>query len=119
MHAGSSKALFAFTEPEFQDRILARSLQRYTERTIVDPGQVRTVLAKIRRDGFYVSRGEVSPDLVSVAAPVFGAGGAVVAQINIAAPASRMPPSRVKDAIAEVRAAASVLTGLLGGEQGR
>jgi DNA-binding IclR family transcriptional regulator len=114
MHAGSSKALLAFMAPDVQERVLARMLERYTARTITDAKVLRATLQRIREEGHYVSRGEVSPDLVSVAAPVFGANGTVAAQVNVAAPESRMPPKRLKDAIRDVRAAAAELSELMG-----
>src|SRR5919201_3933496 len=43
LHATSSgKVLLAHAPPEDQDEILAQSLQRYTKRTVVDPGLIRT-----------------------------------------------------------------------------
>lgn len=46
--------------------------------------------------GFVARTGTVEPDVISIAAPVYGAGGDIVAAVSVLAPAYRMTPRRVE-----------------------
>ncbi|OHV79275.1 IclR family transcriptional regulator [Rhizobium sp. LCM 4573] len=89
LHAGSSKVLLAFLPPQVQKQMLPEQLSRFTARTITHPGRLAAQLQAIRKDGYCISRGEVSDQLVSAAVPVLAFDGSVVASLNIAAPAFR------------------------------
>ncbi|MFD7406535.1 IclR family transcriptional regulator [Streptomyces sp. NPDC059866] len=87
LHAtGVGLALLAHTEPEFQAAYCAEPLTAYTEHTITDPGRLRRALAEVRRSGCAVSSRQVTDDALSVAAPVRGAGAAVVAAVSVVVP---------------------------------
>lgn len=58
----------------------------YTDHTITDPARLRRVLAEVRRTGVAVSSRQVTEDALSVAAPVRGPGGAVVAAVSVVVP---------------------------------
>lgn len=71
MHACScSKAIAAFAEPAFQDIILSRSMQQYTEHTKITPAQLRQEFASIVQQGFADCDQEIDLGIASVAAPV-------------------------------------------------
>jgi DNA-binding IclR family transcriptional regulator len=57
------------------------------------------VLAQIRRDGVAVSFRQVTDDAVSVAAPIFDAGGEVLAALSIVSKADGTDPARLVPAI--------------------
>jgi DNA-binding IclR family transcriptional regulator len=116
LHAGSSKVILAYMNEAEQNRILTLPRQRFTPRTLLDSEQIRSVLTRIRQDGFGISRGEVNTDLVSVSAPVFRLGGLIAGALNIAAPASRMDDASIERATSLVVATAAELTSALGGE---
>lgn len=90
LHAGSSKMFLAFMPEDDRESYLARPLISLTDRTVVDKVLLRNRLMEIRRAGFLISEGEVSDELASIAAPVFGANRNVVAVLNIAAPVARL-----------------------------
>jgi DNA-binding IclR family transcriptional regulator len=70
----------------------------------------------IRETGSIWLRGEFAPEASSVAAPVFGADGTVVAAIHAHGPAYRFPGDRSAAAVAEhVRAVAARLSQRLSG----
>ena len=46
--------------------------------------------------GFVARTGAVEPDVISIASPVYGAGGDIVAAISVLAPSYRMTPRRVE-----------------------
>ena len=100
---GVGLVLLAHAPVEVQEEVLARPLVRYTRHTITDPGQLRRVLAEVRRSGVAVSDRQVTGDAVSVAAPV-EVRGSVVAALSIVVRGSS--PSAVRPYIPGVRAAA-------------
>lgn len=90
LHAGaSSKAFLAFLEPEEQQRILAGSLQRLTKITVTNARTLRKEIAEIRDRGYAASFGERMEGAASVAAPVLGHNGEVVAVISVCGPVER------------------------------
>lgn len=54
----------------------------------------RKELKVVREDGVAEARGEYLPDVDSVAAPIRGANGTVVAAVDVSAPRSRYEPAR-------------------------
>ena len=76
---GVGLVLLAHAPTTVQDAVLAGPLERYTRQTVVDPAQLRRVLAEVRRAGHAISDRQVTDDAVSVAAPVWQAGTVVAA----------------------------------------
>lgn len=86
-HATSSGlVLLAHSPKEFQDRFLSRPLERFTERTIVDPGQLRRHLAQVKQQGYSAMAGIIVPESSGVAVPVFDADGSVAATLSVTVP---------------------------------
>lgn len=88
---GVGLVLLAHAPREEQERYLAAPLASFTELTITDPAQLRRVLAEVRRTGFAISDRQVTLDAVSVAAPVRGADGVVVAALSVVVGADGPP----------------------------
>jgi DNA-binding IclR family transcriptional regulator len=87
LHAtGVGLVLLAHADPAVQQRVCAAPLTRFTPHTITDPGRLRAVLAEVRRADAAVSDRQITEDAVSVAAPVRGAGGQVVAALSLVVP---------------------------------
>lgn len=71
MHACScSKAIAAFAEPAFQDRIIRGTLRQYTEFTKTTEQDLRKEFARIVQRGFADCDQEIDIGIASVAAPV-------------------------------------------------
>ena len=84
LHAtGVGLALLAYAPPAVQEDVLARPLKRFTPHTITDSGQLRRVLAEVRRTGVALSDRQVDLGAYSVGAPVTGADGGCVAALSI------------------------------------
>jgi IclR family acetate operon transcriptional repressor len=96
------KVLLAFTPDHELRQILNRRLTAYTSRTIVDPEQLRWVLKKTRVNGFAVADRELRSDCMSIAAPIFGPGGRIVAalEVDVDDPASALDSVRPALAVA-------------------
>lgn len=104
LHASAIGLVLLAHAPEAVQRdVLAAPLHRFTEYTITDTGRLRRMLVQIRRDGVAVSDRQVTVDALSVAAPITGSRGEVVAALSIVAKASGTVASRLAPA---VRAAA-------------
>jgi IclR family transcriptional regulator, KDG regulon repressor len=50
---------------------------------------------RVGSDGYVARHGAVEPDVTSIAAPVYGPGGTVVAAISVLAPSYRTPEAQV------------------------
>jgi DNA-binding IclR family transcriptional regulator len=84
MHASAmGKALLAFSPPETVDQVIARGLPRYTDFTVTSPQRLRRDLSITRRSGVAIVRRELDPTSSAAAVPVFGAGGSVVAALEL------------------------------------
>lgn len=92
LHAGASgKVLLAYAPDDLQRLVLGGALERFTPQTVVQKTKLAKELARIREDGYAVSMGEVTPDVIAVAAPIFDAHGRVLAALGMSLPASRAP----------------------------
>lgn len=84
LHAtGVGMVLLAHAPREIQEEVLASPLHAYTSQTITDPTVLRRNLAHVRRTGYACSDGQVTTDALSVAAPVVGSRGEVVAAVSL------------------------------------
>jgi DNA-binding IclR family transcriptional regulator len=107
LHAtGVGKVLLAYAEPALTDRIIAAGLSAFTPYTIVAPGHLRRNLAEIRRTGIAFAREEMTVGRLSVAAPVFDAGGRAAAAMSIVVPTS-VDPQRLAPAVRTAACCAS------------
>jgi DNA-binding IclR family transcriptional regulator len=112
LHAtGVGQVLLAHAPSALQDEVLSGPLRRFTPRTIVDPADLRRTLAEVRRTGAAVCDGQVELRALSVAAPVRGRGGKVVAALSIVVPSKGFEPLAL---IPAVRAAATGVSRTLG-----
>jgi len=91
--------LLAHAAPDEVEAVLGRPLKRLTEHTVTDPTRVRRSLAEVRRTGYAISDRQVELVSVSVAAPVYGTGNAVVAGLSIVVPARGVQARRYVPAV--------------------
>lgn len=112
LHAtGVGLALLAHSDPDFQQTYCEGPLTAFTPHTITDPTKLRRVLAEVRRTGVAVSSRQVTDDALSVAAPVRGQTGGVVAAVSIVVPQS---DAQVPVLVPAVRLAARGISRALG-----
>lgn len=117
LHAtGVGLVLLANADPELQEQVLASPLKRYTEKTICDPDELRRALAEVRRTGVAVSDRQIELISLSVAAPVHGSRGEVVAALSVVVPAAT---SDARAYVPVVRAAARGISRALGAPEPR
>jgi len=107
----TGKAILAFME----DKSLAAALKTLPKD--IDKSALLDDLAKVRRDGFRISRGEIFEGAVAIAAPYFDHARHVAGSIGLVAPEIRMTPELITRTTARLVAAAAELSTALGGNQ--
>lgn len=118
MHAVSSGQVFlAHGSPSALARFLAQPLEAFTPRTLTDAGTLLERLRDVRRDGHAWAREEFAEEIASVAAPIAGSDGDIVAAVHVHGPTYRFPaPGREQAVELATRAAAARIgTRLRGG----
>ncbi|MEH0927290.1 IclR family transcriptional regulator [Micromonospora sp. CPCC 205558] len=84
------RVLLAAQPADWLDDYLATAqLRPLTRRTITDPAKLRTVLTRIATQGYAIVDQELEEGLRSVAAPIHGEDGSVIAAVNVSAHATR------------------------------
>jgi len=85
------RVMLAHLPPDELDAYLERvKLKPMTKNTIVSQKKLRAVLAQVRQAGFAVNDEELELGLRSIAVPVRGASGKVLAALNVGAQAARV-----------------------------
>jgi DNA-binding IclR family transcriptional regulator len=112
LHAtGVGLVLLAHAPDEVRSAVLARPLRAWTPYTITDQVRLRATLADVVRTGVAVSDRQVTEDALSVACPIFGPRGEVVAALSVVVRHGSLPPQALVPA---VRAAGSGISRALG-----
>ena len=113
----SGLAMLASLPPQ-QVRALFPSRDAFVQRHGVGPTSLpalRAVLSRVRRDGFALEEGTVTPDFASVAAPVLDHVGHPVAGIAVTYPAGEVAEEQRRLLVEEVIRTAADLTRRIGG----
>jgi IclR family pca regulon transcriptional regulator len=85
------RVLLAHLAPEELEAYLERvPLKALTERTVVSPARLKELLAGVRANGYALVEEELEIGLRSIAVPVRGASGNVLAALNVGAHAARV-----------------------------
>ncbi|GAA4552818.1 IclR family transcriptional regulator [Pseudonocardia xishanensis] len=99
LHAtGVGKVLLAWAPDDVCAAVL-RSLTRLTPYTVTQPGRLAEQLVRVRREGFAQTVEEMSTGACSVAVPVWGGDGAVVAALGLVVPDLRRHRPRLVAAL--------------------
>ncbi|MFC7277673.1 IclR family transcriptional regulator [Paractinoplanes rhizophilus] len=99
MHAtGVGKVLLAYAPEDIVTEVLS-NLTRVTAYTITQPVRLLEQIRRVRADGYATTGEEMSLGACSVAVPVRGAGGEVVAALGIVVPDLRRVRARLASAL--------------------
>ena len=115
LHAVSSgQVLLAFRTPAAIERYLEHPMERFTERTLIEPDAVRERVREVRRQGFAWAMDEFETGISSIAAPIADASGEVIAALHVHGPSYRFPPEEAKTDLAQrlLGGAARIAAGL-------
>jgi DNA-binding IclR family transcriptional regulator len=84
LHATSSgKAHLAFCDDGAIERFTAQTLERFTAATFVNQHRLKDELSAVRQNGYALGCDEFITGVSSVAAPIFGTDGNVVAALSV------------------------------------
>lgn len=110
LHAdASSKILLAYVPEEKAENYLTPPLEAFTPNTVTEPDELKAQLRQIRRQGYCLSEGEVDAGATSVAVPIFGRRGRLVAGLSVAGPTFRMDQSNVEHTLTLLHDAAAAI----------
>lgn len=113
MHAVSSGQVFlAHLSASGLARFLAEPLESFTPRTLTDAGGLLERLRDIRRDGHAWVHEEFDEGIASIAAPVAGADGEIVAAVHVHGPTYRFPSTGSEATVAAAVRAAGARIGV-------
>lgn len=112
INAGASALVLLAWSPADEARALLETaeLRRFTPATLTDVDALLERLARIRRLGYSVTRGELDSDVVGISAPIRDADKQVVAAVGIAALASRIRPEAETEIAQKVLATAGEIS---------
>ncbi|MDR3765219.1 MAG: IclR family transcriptional regulator [Acidobacteriota bacterium] len=112
----SGKAILAhLPESALQEYLHAYTLRSFTRKTIIDAEQLAAELNQARELGYAVSDGEADLEVTSVAVPVFGRHGEVLASLGATGPIYRMARERIPSLGERLRSMAAELSAQLNG----
>ena len=103
--SSAGKVLLAFSESDFVEAFLKRPLLPYTDRSIVDPDELRKELIAVRGQGCAITNEEYGEGIVGLAVPVFNNHDNIVAAINVYGPKFRLDsPAKQAQIIEKMKA---------------
>jgi len=115
LHATSSgKVLLAHLPPTLREGLLARSLPRFTERTVTGASMLRGELEAVAEQGYAVTVEELELGLAAVAAPIRAHDGEVIAAISVSGPVYRLNSDRLVELARRTVAAGAELSRRMG-----
>ncbi len=105
LYAGASyRAILANMPEEFIEQYLQRDLKKYTDKTMTDQETLKKELYRIQQNGFAVSEGEYTEDVVAVAIPVFSSQK-IVGSLTVSGPKYRINDEDINHFVQELRKA--------------
>lgn len=104
LHATSAgKAILAsLPEPDVEEVVARRGLERFTDRTITDEGELHEELERIRERGYADNRGESTNSLWAVGVPVSTTDGRVLGALSVSGPSQRMKGERIRSELPDL-----------------
>ena len=81
---------------ELDDYFAKARLKAMTDKTVTNQKRLREILLQVRQDGYAINDEELELGLRSIAVPVRGASGQVLAALNVGAQAGRVSAERMR-----------------------
>lgn len=104
----TGKAILAWLpESEVDEILVAKGMERFTDRTIVSRDLLVEELRKVRRHGYAEDVEEFEPGVVCIGAPVRGSKGTVLGSISLSMPTMRVSEESLQRTRALVMEAAA------------
>ncbi len=109
----TGKALLAYQPDEVIDR-LATHLHPFTSKAVTDIEELRKELARVRKLGYAINRGEWRESVGGIAAPIVNGSGAAIAAVGVSGPTQRLRPGVLREMSLLVIQAADAISRDLG-----
>ncbi|THC39494.1 IclR family transcriptional regulator C-terminal domain-containing protein [Massilia sp. Mn16-1_5] len=91
------RVMLAHLAPHELDAYFEKArLKAMTDKTVTSQKRLREILAQVRQDGYAINDEELELGLRSIAVPVRGASGQVLAALNVGAQAGRVSAERMR-----------------------
>lgn len=87
--------LSGLSDEDLKEYISRTKFEKLTPNTITDPRRLRSILSKVRSDGFALVDQELEEGVRSIAAPIRNSRGEVIAAMNVSGHASRVDVDRM------------------------
>jgi IclR family transcriptional regulator, pca regulon regulatory protein len=108
--------LAGLPDEQIDARLAASDLVQRTPKTETDPTRLRALIEQVRVQGWALVAEELEEGLVSLAAPIRGRNGEVVAAINVSGQQHRTPPVVMLERfLPKLLAAAHQISSMIGG----
>lgn len=115
LYAGAGgKVLLAYASEDFRREIADMAMERGTSKPIVSGERLEEELAAIRRQGYAITKNELSSAVCGMAAPVFDHSGEVCASLTVAGAVQLFTEERTRGMLGHTIASARKLSLLLG-----
>jgi DNA-binding IclR family transcriptional regulator len=108
------KIALAFGDEELRSHVFRSRLDLLTPHTVVSHAQLRREIEKVREQGWAVAPNESLIGVNALAAPVFGAGGVLVAAVSIVDSIQFLEAEPTREQIAAVTEAGERISAALG-----
>lgn len=100
LYPGASyRSILAYQPEEFVDQLIAEGLQQFTPRTMTDPKVLKNELEKIRLDGYAMSEGEYTADVIALAVPIRDYENKVNCSVTLSGPTYRLQQVDLKRSV--------------------
>jgi DNA-binding IclR family transcriptional regulator len=96
LYVGASyRSIFAFMPEDFIENYLeTKDLKSYTK---TDKEEIRTELKQIKKQGWAISEGEFTPDIIAIAVPLFDKDIRVIGSVTVSGPVYRMTNEKINE----------------------
>lgn len=95
--------ILAHLSEEVRDEVLAGPLIQHTPYTMTDKNQIMGVLEKIKKQGWWMSEGEYTPDVIAIAVPLFSEQDNIIGSLTVSGPTYRISKEKEKILLEELR----------------
>ncbi|MES2189787.1 MAG: IclR family transcriptional regulator [Pseudomonadota bacterium] len=117
MHSSAQgRIVLTWCDADTQKKLLKKKLERFTDKSAVDPQQVLERLARIRERLYEDANGEMIEGVNVLAAPIFSAGDELVGVIGIIGAARDVPSPPLPKLLKAVQDTAADISSRLGSE---
>ena len=110
----TGKALLAYADTGYVEKLVTGGLTRYTARTHASPDSLGKELTKVREGGYAINLGEWREEVGGVAAPVVNGNQRVIAAIGVCGPRKRLEEAGIGSIVTVVLEVAERLSAHLG-----